>query len=43
MEEEMEDVMPAVSVERTQEGQADPVISSREHDEVIGFLLQVGS
>ena len=36
----MEDVIPAVSVERTEEGQADSAIS-RDHDEVIGFLLQV--
>ena len=43
MDGEIEKVMPAVSVERTQEGQADSAVSSREHDEVIGFLLQVSS
>ena len=40
MEEEMEGVIPAVSVERTDENQVDSAVSNRD-DEVIGFLLQV--
>ena len=40
VEKEMEGVIPAVSVERTDESQVDSAVSNRD-DEVIGFLLQV--